>query len=55
MTVREKEEFLDEFKEDKPFIHMDVAGVTFNKTKKDCLAAGGTGFGVKSVYNYIKG
>ena len=47
--------FLDEFKEDKPFIHMDAAGVTFNKTKKDGLAAGGTGFGVKSVYNYIKG
>lgn len=47
--------FLDEFKEDKPFMHLDIAGVTYSKTKKDGLAAGGTGYGVKSVYNYIKG
>ena len=47
--------FLDEFKEDKPFMHLDVAGVTYSKAKKDGQPSGGTGFGVKSVYNYIKG
>ena len=47
--------FLDKFKEDKPFMHLDVAGVTFAKTKKDGYPKGGTGYGVKTVYNYIKG
>lgn len=47
--------FLDEFKEDKPFMHVDIAGVTFAKSKKDGFPKGGTGFGVKTVYHYIKG
>lgn len=47
--------FLNEFKEDKPFMHLDVAGVTFAKDKKDGYPKGGTGFGVKTVYHYIKG
>ena len=47
--------FLDEFKEDKPFMHLDIAGMTFAKTKKDGYPKGGTGYGVKTVYNYIKG
>ena len=47
--------FLDEFKEDKPFMHLDIAGVTFAKNKENGYPKGGTGFGVKTVYNYIKG
>lgn len=47
--------FLDEFKEAKPFIHLDVAGMTFTKKKRDGYPKGGTGYGVKTVYNYIKG
>ena len=47
--------FLDEFKEDKPFMHLDIAGVTFAKSKKDGYPKGGTGYGVKTVYRYIKG
>lgn len=47
--------FLDEFKEDKPFMHLDIAGMTFAKSKKDGYPKGGTGYGVKTVYNYIKG
>ncbi|WP_458863388.1 leucyl aminopeptidase family protein [Acidaminobacterium chupaoyuni] len=47
--------FLDEFKEDKPFLHLDVAGMTFAKSKSEGQPAGGTGFGVKTVYQYIKG
>ena len=45
--------FLDEFKEDKPFIHLDVAGMTFSKKKRDGYPKGGTGYGVKTVYHYI--
>lgn len=47
--------FLDEFKEDKPFMHIDVAGMTFTQAKSDGQPAGGTGYGVKTVYHYIKG
>ena len=47
--------FLDSFKENKPFIHLDVAGMTFTKKKRDGYPKGGTGYGVKTVYEYIKG
>lgn len=47
--------FLDEFKEDKSFMHLDVAGLTFAKTKKDGYPKGATGYGVTTVYHYIKG
>ena len=46
--------FLDEFKENKPFIHLDVAGMTFTQKKRDGYPKGGTGYGVKTVYEYIK-
>jgi leucyl aminopeptidase len=46
--------FLDEFKEDKPLIHLDVAGMTFTKKKRDGYPKGGTGYGVKTIYEYIK-
>ena len=47
--------FLDSFKEEKPFIHLDVAGMTFTQKKRDGYPKGGTGYGVKTVYEYIKG
>lgn len=47
--------FLDEFKEEKPFMHLDVAGMTFTSKKRDGYPKGGTGYGVKTVYQYIKG
>lgn len=46
--------FLDSFKEETPFLHLDVAGMTFSKTKRDGFPKGGTGYGVKTVYHYIK-
>ena len=39
--------FLDQFKEDKKFMHVDIAGVAFTNAK------GGSGFGVKSIYYYF--
>lgn len=46
--------FLDEFHENTPFMHVDVAGTTYTKSASDGQGVGGTGFGVKSVYNYVK-
>jgi len=46
--------FLDEFKEDKPFMHIDIAGTTFASSKSEGQIEGGTGYGVKTVYYYIK-
>lgn len=46
--------FLDEFREGVPFLHLDIAGTTFASAKSDCQPEGGTGFGVKTVYEYVK-
>lgn len=46
--------FLTEFSENKPFMHMDIAGVTFTHSSSDGQPKGATGYGVKTVYNYIK-
>ena len=46
--------FLDEFKEDKPFMHIDIAGTTFTSSKSDGQIEGATGYGVKTVYYYVK-
>lgn len=47
--------FLNEFKEDKPFMHIDVAGTTYTSAKSDGQIKGATGYGVATVYYYIKG
>lgn len=47
--------FLDEFKEDKPFMHIDIAGTSNTSSKSDGQIKGATGYGVKTVYYYIKG
>ncbi len=46
--------FLNEFSENTPFLHMDIAGIAFRNAKTADLIEGGTGYGVKSVYYYIK-
>lgn len=40
--------FLDAFSEDIPFLHVDFGAMPFTSTK------GGTGFGVKTLYHYVK-
>ena len=40
--------FLDSFSEDVPFLHVDYGAMPFTSAK------GGTGFGVKTLYHYVK-
>ncbi len=44
--------FLTKFVEDKPFLHLDIAGVAYGDAKK-YYKEGGYGFGVKTLYHYI--
>ncbi len=46
--------FLEEFAEDVPYVHMDIAGSSYARAKSDCQPEGGTGFGVKTLYYYVK-
>ena len=45
--------FLTHFVEDKPFLHLDIAGVSHGKKRK-YYSEGASGFGVKTLYSYIK-
>ncbi|MGL4987947.1 MAG: leucyl aminopeptidase [Cetobacterium sp.] len=45
--------FLEGFVEGLPWIHMDIAGTSFNSSVK-WLKKGATGVGVKSLYSYVK-
>lgn len=44
--------FLTKFVEEKPFVHMDIAGVAYG-SKKRYYKEGAYGFGVKTLYHYI--
>ena len=46
--------FLASFHVDVPFLHVDFGAMPFVKSKSDCQGEGGTGFGVKTLYHYIK-
>lgn len=46
--------FLEEFVEDKPWVHMDI-GPAFIKNGFDIGAKGGTGYGVRTMLNLLKG
>jgi len=45
--------FLREFAEDTPWAHLDIAGVAWQAEKKPHLAKGPTGFGVRTLVNYV--
>lgn len=46
--------FLDAFSEDVPFLHVDFGAMPFTSKKSDGQPEGGTGFGVKTLYQYVK-
>lgn len=46
--------FLDAFREEVPFLHVDFGAMPFTSKKSDGQPEGGTGFGVKSLYYYVK-
>jgi leucyl aminopeptidase len=45
--------FLREFAEDTPWAHLDIAGVAWQGEKKAHLAKGPSGFGVRTLVNYV--
>jgi leucyl aminopeptidase len=47
--------FLREFAEDTPWAHLDIAGVAWQGEKKPHLGKGPTGFGVRTLVNYVAG
>lgn len=46
--------FLEEFVENKPWVHMDIAGPAFLKNGSDICTKGGSGFGVRTMLNLLK-
>jgi leucyl aminopeptidase len=47
--------FLREFVGDVPWVHLDIAGVAWNGEKKGHLAKGPSGFGVRTLVEYVSG
>jgi leucyl aminopeptidase len=45
--------FLREFAEDTPWAHLDIAGVAWQGEKKAHMAKGPSGFGVRTLVNYV--
>ena len=46
--------FLDQFHDDIPFLSIDSGALPFTRSASDCQPAGATGFGVRSLYYYVK-
>lgn len=46
--------FLEHFTEDKPWVHLDIAGPSWADKAYGYIAGGGTGIPVKTLYNYVK-
>jgi leucyl aminopeptidase len=47
--------FLQEFVEDKPWIHLDIAGVAWMEESKPWIAKGPSGIAVRSLVEFVKG
>ena len=45
--------FLEHFT-DYPFIHLDIAGPSFNKAKDKYCGKGGSGIGVRLLFDFLK-
>lgn len=46
--------FIGEFVQNKPWIHMDIAGTSGSEKDFDYISKGGTGVGVRTLYQLIK-
>ncbi|WIV11761.1 leucyl aminopeptidase [Proteiniborus sp. MB09-C3] len=46
--------FVGEFVQDKPWIHMDIAGTAFTSKGSEYIAEGGTGVAVRTIYQMVK-
>ncbi len=46
--------FVGEFVQNKPWIHMDIAGTAFTSKASEYIAEGGTGVAVRTIYEMVK-
>ena len=46
--------FLSEFVGDTPWAHIDIAGPAYSKKESDYCGAGGTGFGVRLLIDWLQ-
>lgn len=46
--------FVEAFVQDKPWIHLDIAGTAFASKDQDYLTEGGTGVGVRLLYHFAE-
>jgi leucyl aminopeptidase len=46
--------FLENFVEDTPWIHFDIAGTAFMEDNHPVYGEGGSGFGIRSLYRFLK-
>ena len=46
--------FIEQFTQDIPWAHIDIAGVTWSKSNSKLFPTGGTGFGVRLLNTYVK-
>ena len=47
--------FLQEFVEEKPWIHLDIAGIAWMDENKPWIAKGPSGIAVRSVIEFVRG
>lgn len=47
-------QFLEEFVNNTPWVHLDIAGTAYLSSKRDYLPKGATGVPVKTLYYFIK-
>lgn len=46
--------FIGEFVQNKPWLHLDIAGTAWTDSDKEYIAKGGTGVGVRTLYHLAK-
>ena len=46
--------FIEQFVQNIPWVHLDIAGVTWSKSNSDLYPKGGTAFGVRLLNSYVK-
>jgi len=46
--------FIGEFVQDKPWLHLDIAGTSWSEVNKNYLTKGGTGAGARLLYYLVK-
>jgi leucyl aminopeptidase len=46
--------FIEAFVQEKPWVHLDIAGTSWTEKEYDYYSAGGTGYGVRTIFHWLK-